>query len=62
MSRPRTDEELLRDFAASGADVTCGACAEVFFTGVTTAAHTCPGYHPAVLVTLGQPATEPPIG
>lgn len=48
----RTDEELLEDFAKSGADVTCGACAEVFFTGVTTAAHTCKDHVPAVLIKL----------
>lgn len=35
----------------------CGACAEIFFTGVTTAQHepTCPGSNnPAVIVQLDQ--------
>lgn len=48
-STGKSDEELLREFSQGAARgeycESCGACAEVFFTGVTTANHEaeCPG-------------------
>lgn len=55
-SRPtRTDKDSIKDIVKAlenyGADISCGACMEVAFTGVTTNEHTCPNSKKQVIGT-----------
>jgi len=42
-----THDDLVKACANFGVDLTCGACSEIFYTGVTLASHTCKASHTA---------------
>ncbi len=52
------ESDILAALKNRGVDVTCGACMEIAFTGVTTNEHTCPVYLPVGTITPSRRAPE----